>query len=158
MATIDLWDARFLRMAQLISTWSKDPSTKTGAVITRGKRIVSLGYNGLPKGLEDKDQRLTDRSIKYEMIVHAEMNAMAFAQQSLNGCNLYTWPIPPCSRCMSLVIQHGIGRIVAPTKDPDARWKQSCEMGKMMYAEATSGSQIWHQMEVIEQAFREYGL
>lgn len=156
MTSLDMWDARFLRTAQFVSMWSKDPSTKCGAVITRGKRIVSVGYNGLPRGLEDKNERLSDRAVKYEMVVHAEINAILFARQDLAGCNLYTWPIPPCARCMSIIIQTGIGRIVAPT--PDERWRQSCDMGKMMYAEATSGGMTWLEMPIIEEAFREFGL
>ena len=48
------------------------PSDKVGAVNThRSKRVVSMGFNGLPAGVEDTEERLTNREIKYEMVVHA---------------------------------------------------------------------------------------
>ena len=75
------WDRRFLEMAALVSTWSKDPSTKVGAVITRGKFVVSLGFNGHPAGVEDSDARLHDREMKYRTIIHAELNAILSARQ-----------------------------------------------------------------------------
>ena len=63
---LDKWDHRFLALAEHISHWSKDPSTKVGAVIThRSKRVVSMGFNGLPAGVEDTEERLTNREIKY---------------------------------------------------------------------------------------------
>lgn len=68
---IDKWDSRFLDLAKLVSSWSKDTSTKVGAVISRpDNTIVSLGYNGFPKGMPD-DKNLYDlREEKYERIIH----------------------------------------------------------------------------------------
>ena len=60
------WDQRFLDIAKLVSTWSKDPSTQTGAVIVRPDRsVVSLGFNGFPKAMLDKDEWYNDRNEKY---------------------------------------------------------------------------------------------
>lgn len=82
------WDKRFLQLAKLVSSWSKDPSTQTGAVIVDDKRrIVSLGFNSFPRRIAD-DVRLDDRALKYECIVHCEINALVFAQQSVAGCTL----------------------------------------------------------------------
>lgn len=73
------WDDRFLELATVISSWSKDPSTQVGAVIVDDdNRVISIGYNGFPKGIKD-DHRLSNRDLKYEMVVHAEANALLFA-------------------------------------------------------------------------------
>ena len=63
------WDLRFLEMARNAASWSKDPSTKVGAIIVDDdKRVISVGYNGFPKGVRD-DERLDDRQEKYKIIV-----------------------------------------------------------------------------------------
>jgi dCMP deaminase len=109
------WDRRFLSLAAHIAGWSKDPSTKCGAVIVRPNRtIVSLGYNGFPRGLYDDPEMLNNREEKYKRVVHAEMNALLHAGASTEGCTLYTWPFPPCCKCATCVIQMGLTRVVAP--------------------------------------------
>jgi dCMP deaminase len=110
----DKWDVRFLSMASLVATWSKDPSTKVGAVIVDDqRRIVSLGYNGFPKNICD-DKRLDKREIKYKMIVHAECNALLFASmQSSTDYTIYTHPFMPCPACAGMIIQSGITRAVS---------------------------------------------
>lgn len=130
---------RFLDLAKLISTWSKDPSTQTGAVIVDNNRhIVSVGYNGFPKGLVDVPDRLNDRPTKYSMIVHCEMNAVINSQTSVKNCTLYTWPFLSCDRCAVHMIQAGITRVVAPTL-PDYlydRWLESVGRTKAYFNEA----------------------
>ena len=66
---LDKWDNRFYDLAAYIADWSKDPSTKVGAVIVdpKNKRIVSTGFNGFPFGVEDTAERLENRDVKYEM-------------------------------------------------------------------------------------------
>jgi dCMP deaminase len=119
------WDIYFLMEAALISTRSKDPSTKVGAVIiSPNRRIISKGYNGLPALLPDHDWCYDDRDLKYETIIHGEENAILFAKQDLTGYYLYTWPFLPCSRCASKIIQVGIDRVVAPVNTVD-RWKKN---------------------------------
>ena len=115
------WDRWFLGLAQYISTASKDPSTKVGAVIVDSfRRVVSVGYNGFPRGIFD-DHRLEDRTKKYELMCHAESNALDFAdRRSLANCTLYTWPVPPCPRCAGRIIQNGIVRVVAPYTPTDS--------------------------------------
>ena len=130
------WNQRFLSLAEHIAQWSKDPITQVGAVIVDPcRRIVSTGYNGLPQGVDDTDNRLHTREIKYEMIVHGEINAILFAKQDLLGSTLYTWPFMPCSRCASIVIQSGIKTVVAPLND-SPRWKDSFQLSQTMFAEA----------------------
>ncbi|NBT09243.1 MAG: CMP deaminase [Chitinophagia bacterium] len=129
------WDCRLIELAKTISTWSKDPSTKVGAVIVdSNRRILSTGYNGFPKGIKD-DERLENRDEKLEMIVHAEINAILFAERNVNNSILYTYPFMPCSRCAAIVIQSGIKKVVAPNNVPD-RWQKSFERTKQMFKEA----------------------
>lgn len=121
------WDYRFLSMAELVSSWSKDPSTKTGAVIVSPDRtVVSVGYNGFPSGMID-DDRYKNRQTKYELIVHSEMNAVIRAERSVVGCTLYTWPFISCHRCCVHMIEAGIVRMVAPHPNEDqlSRWSES---------------------------------
>jgi dCMP deaminase len=129
------WDYRFLDLAEFISSWSKDPSTKVGAVITdENNRIISIGYNGFPQDIID-DDRLQDRDTKYKIIVHGEMNAILFANRSLKLCTLYTYPFMPCPRCSSIIIQAGIGRVVSYNNIPE-RWKDEFELSKTLFKEA----------------------
>ena len=87
------WNKWFLGLAEYVSTASKDPSTKVGAVIVDDeRRVVSLGYNGLPRGVDDTEERLNNRDLKYRIIVHAERNSLLFARGSVKGCTIYTYP------------------------------------------------------------------
>ena len=107
------WDDRFLQLAKLVSLWSKDPSTKVGAVIARpDKTVASVGYNGFPRGIPDHPEWYNDRELKYKIVRHAETNAISFAKEDLSGCTLYVYPLPPCSSCAGAIIQHNIKRVV----------------------------------------------
>lgn len=130
------WDVRFIELAKHIAEFSKDPSTKVGSVIIdRYRRIVSVGYNGLPRNIMDSHERLMDRQVKYLMTIHAEINAILFAQRDLAGCTLYTWPFMSCSNCAAVVIQSGISRHVAPYSD-NPRWAKSQQLAMNMLHEA----------------------
>lgn len=138
------WDLRFLELAKFISGWSKDPSTKIGAVIVdKDKRsVVSLGYNGFAKGVVDSDERLNNRDLKYKIVCHGEMNAILFAKRDLTGCTLYTYPFGCCSNCSSYVIQTGISRVVFPSTD-NIRWKESIDLSKKIFEES---GVIWQEI------------
>ncbi len=134
---LDKWDHRFLALADYISDWSKDPSTQVGCVLTRKRRVVSMGFNGFPAGVEDTEERLADRDTKYEMVVHAEQNALMFAGDRAEGCVLYVHPLPPCARCAVLVIQAGIVRVVCDQPDFDhERWGEQAKIADTMFREA----------------------
>ena len=139
---LDKWDHRFLALAEHISNWSKDPSTQVGAVIThtRSKRVVSMGFNGFPAGVEDTWERLEDRGTKYEMVVHAEQNALMFAGDRAEGCTLYVHPLPPCARCAVMIIQAGIKRVVCDQPDFDhQRWGEAAKIADTLFREAGLG-------------------
>lgn len=103
------WDLRYLTLAKLVASWSKDPSTKCGAVIVNpNNEIVSIGFNGFPKSVIDSEERLNNRQTKLQMMVHAERNALIFAKQDLHKCTIYTYPMMACSECAAMIIQAGI--------------------------------------------------
>lgn len=130
------WDYRFLDLARYIGTWSKDPSTKVGAVIVSPhKRVISTGFNGLPSGVEDTIERLHNRELKYQMIVHAERNAILDARQSVRGFGIYVWPMMPCAVCATMIIQAGLAEVVAPVSD-NPRWVESFQLTREMFREA----------------------
>ena len=134
------WDQRFLNLAKHISQWSKDPSTKVGCVVVGPDReIRSTGFNGLPRGIEDNDERLNNREIKYPLICHAEENAIMHAARigiSLKDCTAYvTWP--PCTRCARSLVQAGVSTIIYPKniEIPD-RWMDDFNLSLNMLKEA----------------------
>ena len=115
------WDIRFMRLAREISTWSKDPSSRIGAVIVNSdRRILATGYNGFPKGIHDSEERLNDREQKYPRIVHAEMNALMnalYSGVSVKDATIYVYGLPVCPECTKSIIQAGIKRVVV-SPDP----------------------------------------
>ena len=129
------WDARFLALAKHIAEWSKDPSTKVGAVVVDDhRRLVGAGYNGLPRGVTDHPDLPRDEKLR--RTIHAEANALLFSART-EGCTLYVTH-PPCSSCAATAIQAGITRIVAITPAPEfaERWAESCKSTEAMLAEA----------------------
>ena len=134
------WDQRFLDLAEHISGWSKDPSTKVGCVVVgEDREIRSTGFNGFPRGIADDSERLSDREKKYPLICHAEENAIMHAARiglSLKGCTAYvTWP--PCTRCARSLIQAGVIEVVYPSgSEVPERWMSAFEMSTQMMNEA----------------------
>ena len=125
------WDDYFMGVAILSSYRSKDPNTKVGACIVNPntKRVISMGYNGMPNGCSDSDFPWTKTSdneseTKYPYVVHAELNAILNAKTSVDGCYMYI-TLSPCSECMKVIIQSGIKKIIY--KD---EYKKDSEMNK----------------------------
>lgn len=127
-----------MELAQVVARRSKDPSTKVGAVIFDPLgRVVSVGFNGLPMGVADMDQRLNNRSIKYRMIRHAEANALAFAKGDLEGCTIVVTH-PPCAQCAGAIIQHGLAKVIYPVPSDEMfdRWLEDFIVSDVMFQEA----------------------
>ena len=132
------WDRRFLDLAALLASWSKDPSTQVGAVIVHPvtHRIIQATLNGLPHGFPDDRGILEDREAKYACMIHAEENALLFAKEPLVGMTIYTYPVAPCGRCAAKLLQMGIARAVAPLVAPatfEERWSASLEMARRIF-------------------------
>lgn len=109
------WDKRFVELAEYIATWSKDKSRGVGAVIVNNdKRVISMGYNGFPSGIDDDIEERHQKPTKYEWTVHAEENAIANAARigaSTNGATIYL-NLFPCARCSGNIINCGIKKVV----------------------------------------------
>ena len=135
------WGNKYIHLAKEISTWSKDPSTQVGAVVVGcDGQILSQGFNGFPRGIKDSDERLNDRIVKYELVVHAEMNAIYNA--SLNGVSLkdsvlYVYGLPVCNECAKGIIQCGIKKVVAMRPQIyNSEWDKSNKNAEALFREA----------------------
>jgi dCMP deaminase len=130
------WHTRFLKLAEHISTWSRDPNRKVGAVIVRpDKTVASMGFNGFPRGVDDTPERYQDRDLKNEMVVHAEMNSILHAREPLHGMTLYVWPFHPCARCAAAIIQSGITHVVTVPWET-TNWGETIRVARAMFDEA----------------------
>lgn len=135
------WPVRFLRQARDWSTYSKDGGLKVGAVITKGKRGVSWGFNGLPQGVPDEWKFLDDsnpasKGMKNRASLHAEENAAIFACRSLVDHTIYLYPRLPCAHCQSMLIQYGLRHIVW-TPGPEnpvekSSWAEDAELSEWL--------------------------
>lgn len=146
---LDDWDKRYLAIAKEVSKWSKDHSTKVGAVIADAeRRIVAVGFNGFPKKVCDSVERLSDRARKYKMVVHAEANVALIAGPAAYGGTVYVYAAPICSHCAGILIQAHIARAVAkppchgtttgdpPNPAPKIDWNELGLVALEMFAEA----------------------
>ncbi len=131
------WDEHFMDMAILVAQRSKDPSTKVGCVVvSEDKIVVATGYNGLPRGVQDRSERM-ERPAKYLWTSHAEENAVAQSARvgaKLKGGTAFVTH-HPCSRCARSLIQAGITRVViggGKTSMPDEEF----EVARIMFKEA----------------------
>jgi len=139
---INKWFKRYLRLAAEVATWSKDPNTQVGAVVVGSKgQILSQGYNGFPRGINDTSRRLNDRETKLSLVVHAEMNAIfnaTYSGVSLDGSTIFIHGLPACSECAKGIIQVGIKKVVVSKQCIEARphWNDSWNKSKALFAEA----------------------
>jgi len=121
------WDHYFLEFARLAATRSKDPSSQVGAVVVRDRNILSTGYNGFPRGVNDAVIERYERPAKYTWMVHAEENALLNAGRngvSTNEATLYVTPFAPCVTCAKAIIQSGIREVVIDSLVENPRWAE----------------------------------
>ncbi len=135
------WHRRFLRLAEHVAEWSKDPSTKCGAIIVdENQVVVGMGYNGFPRGVEDKPEHYANREEKYPRVVHAELNAILNASGTCDESFIYVWPILPCSECAKAIIQSGVIAVYAPNLEGGSetrdRWEKSNAISLEMFEDA----------------------
>lgn len=136
MRVVPKWNDYFMHLAGEVSKRSKDPSTQVGAVIVdREHHILATGYNGFPPGCEDND-RLWERPIKYDRVIHAELNAIAQAARlghAIDGAVIYTTAFP-CNECAKAIIASGIRKIYAGP--PLHGWGESYKLANGLLTEA----------------------
>lgn len=139
----------FGKMAKVVSGLSKDTSTKVGAIILRPDfTIVSVGYNGFAKGVDDTLDRWNNRELKYKLVIHAEENAILTSKEDLTGYSLICTHYP-CSLCASKIIQKGISSVYyfnTPRTDhncelTDAIFKE-CRVKQFDYSEYFNCSNV----------------
>ncbi len=112
------WDEYFMGVALLSAKRSKDPSTQVGAcIVNSDNRIVSVGYNGFPRGCSDEEfpwDRTADNQndTKYPFVCHAELNAILNASgREMRGTRIYV-ALFPCNECAKAIIQSGISEVI----------------------------------------------
>lgn len=130
------WNDYFMGLAQAAAAKSKDPSSKVGAVIVdMNRRIVSIGYNGPPRGTND-NYAYSSREVKLRRVLHAEENAILFAGRPLRGCAIYCTH-HPCAHCAALICQVGIVEVYCPQVDSGfaARWEADITCASAMFME-----------------------
>lgn len=136
-------EEKYINLAEFFSTWSKDPSTKVGQVIIGDNgQVLQQGYNGLPRCIEDTEERLNNRELKYQYVVHAEKNALYNAL--LNGVQvkdstMYVHGLEVCHECQKGIIQSGIKKVVMYVPNDSTRkndWNESTSLAKEMFDEA----------------------
>lgn len=111
------WDEYFMGVAMLAGMRSKDPNTQVGCcIVSADNKILSMGYNGFPKGCSDdvfpwarEGEPLEN---KYFYTTHSELNAILnYKGSSLEGSKLYV-SLFPCNECAKAIIQSGISTII----------------------------------------------
>lgn len=141
--SFDKWDARFVRVAREVAAWSKDPEEGVGAVlVSKDRHQVAWGFNGFPKGIADRPERLQNKELKNEMTIHAELNALLNSPVDVSGWTMYVTK-HPCRQCALAIIQRGIARLVTPAINYESRWARNQSEAFALLMEAG--------LEVVEQ-------
>ena len=134
------WAGRLLKLAHEVASWSKDTSTKVGAVITTDTgKPVSWGFNGMPMGIDDTIIERSIRPTKYKWMCHAERNALDLAPGPVKGGIMFV-TFSPCSMCAQSIIQREIKTVVVDSnftadKMPE-RWQEDMKIAVEMLTEA----------------------
>ena len=115
MGKIISWQEYFMGLAHLSALRSKDPNTQVGAcIVDENNKVVSIGYNGMPRGCNDSDMPWDReggfKETKYAYVVHAELNAILNSPRSLKNTILYV-SLFPCNECAKAIIQSGIKKV-----------------------------------------------
>jgi dCMP deaminase len=138
------WDRYFIEVAEVVSRKSKDPSSQIGAVIVGPERqIISTGFNGFPRGIDEGDATRWERPAKYMWVEHAERNAVYNAARhgiALRGCTLYLYGfgpiVVPCTECSKALIQSGIVEIVGYAAKTHTGWDENLKFSEALLDEA----------------------
>jgi dCMP deaminase len=146
-------DIRFLRRAREVSTWSKDPGTKIGAIAVDEDGVtLTDGCNGFPRGFADTADRLNDRPFKLKHTIHAEQNCIYNASRTgakLKGSTMYVYGLPVCENCSLGIIQAGVRSVVMCYPEPvREEWKQSHEEAHKNFTECGVGVFFYPEREL----------
>ncbi len=138
---LNLWHSRWINMATFVSSeFSKARKRRVGAVIVDDRNVmVSMGWNGPPRGVDDDDERNhSGHPDKERRTEHAERNAIynAAAQgNSTLNCRIYQ-NMYPCSACARAIIQCGIKHIITVEPDwDDEKYKDDFRVTRDLFEE-----------------------
>ncbi len=121
-----VWDIRFIKMSEMVSTWSSclRENRQIGSIIVKNKRVLTTGYNGSPSGVQSCKERgeclreslkvPSGQNLEIGDEVHAEQNAIIQAAKlgvSIDDATLYCTH-QPCTICAKMIINAGIKRVV----------------------------------------------
>lgn len=140
MSKQDIWDERWIQVARLFGTWSKDQSRGVGCVIVgSANQILSAGYNGFARGVDDTQNYRHERPAKYDWTEHAERNAIYNAARTgiaLEGATMYL-PWFPCAPCARGIVQAGLRALVAiAVTTDDLQWDDQFKVSEQLLSEA----------------------
>jgi len=150
------WDSRWMALAQLVATWSKDRGRKVGAVIVGpDKEVRSTGFNGIPRGVNDdvEERHDVETGEKYLWVSHAERNAIynaALLGVSTKNCTIYV-PWYPCIECAKAIVQAGIAKIVCFEPDlADSNWGRDFEKSLIILGEGNVVTKLVEQKNYLQ--------
>lgn len=125
MRRLGKWELRMFYIARVYGSFSKDPSTKIGAVVQRpDKTTAGHGFNGLPRGVND--DHMSDRDFKIMTVIHGEENAIVNSRDAtLENCRMFVWGLPCCAHCIGLAKQRGVVKISCVSERERPDWKAS---------------------------------
>jgi dCMP deaminase len=135
------WQEYFMRLAKQVATGSKDGSSKVGAILVRpDKTVASIGFNGFPARITDREDILTDPALrpqKYIRIVHAEANCLNSTRDyDLRGFHLFV-TTHPCAACSLRIASTGITHVYySPNPDFELRWADALRDSQTILAES----------------------
>ena len=142
LVTMSKWKLKMIGLAKHVATWSKDKSTQVGAVIVNDRgTVLSMGYNGFARGVNDNIPLRDERPLKYSYTPHAEANAIYNAAAegvSLRDASIYV-TLFTCSGCANAIVQSGIIKVYVPEIDEsherDQRWMDEFKIAKTILDE-----------------------
>lgn len=141
------WYGRWIKEAQLKASYSKDPSTKVGAVaVGKHNQLLSSSYNGFPRGIRDDELILNNREEKYKYIIHAEQNLIynaCLSGISLEGSTVFVYGLPICHECAKGLIQVGVSK-VRSMGDVNDRWMESNVLAVKLFKERGINYRHYH--------------
>jgi dCMP deaminase len=133
------WDRYFSDIAVLISGRSKDQSTQVGSVIVKDNTVISTGYNGFPRGVNDDISERHERPEKYSWTCHAEENAILNAARigaKTDNTTLYVTPLFPCARCARAIIQAQVKEVIVDAWQVRTDWDKEAQIANEMFQES----------------------
>ncbi len=130
------WQDYFMGIAKLSAMRSKDPVTQVGAcIVDKNNKIVSMGYNGMPYGIDDENANWGKEGdwaeTKYPYVCHAELNAILNSPRPVKDCCIFVTH-HPCNECAKAIVQSGITEVVYG----DAKEGEQSHIAKIIFENA----------------------